>query len=258
MGIPNEHQLKFNSIKDAKQQMEAIEKRFGGNAATKNTQRNILKQQYENFTASNLEILDQTFDIIQKFVSQLELLGEKITQEDVKQKLLRSLSPKWNTHALNVTISIRGATLQENVEHQKHKTTGTGRATRRNVPVETTNSSALMSFHRLRGYHCSDQAKEVPNYALMVYSTSISDSENASKSLNKLIDSHIVDNYKKSLRDNAVPPPHTGLFIPPKPKLTDIGLEEFTSQPAVEALNAKTSKFPKVVKKDNGASIIKD
>nr|GEU44765.1 uncharacterized mitochondrial protein AtMg00810-like [Tanacetum cinerariifolium] len=29
MGIPNEHQLKFNSIKDAKQLMEAIEKRFG-------------------------------------------------------------------------------------------------------------------------------------------------------------------------------------------------------------------------------------
>ncbi|GKD63748.1 hypothetical protein Tco_1305856 [Tanacetum coccineum] len=37
MGIPNEHQLKFNSIKDAKLLMEAIEKRFGGNAATKKT-----------------------------------------------------------------------------------------------------------------------------------------------------------------------------------------------------------------------------
>nr|GEW58686.1 hypothetical protein [Tanacetum cinerariifolium] len=35
MGIPNEHQLKFNSINDAKQLMEAIEKRFGRNAATK-------------------------------------------------------------------------------------------------------------------------------------------------------------------------------------------------------------------------------
>ncbi|GKE02092.1 hypothetical protein Tco_1390075, partial [Tanacetum coccineum] len=29
MGIPNEHQLKFNSIKDAKLLLEAIEKRFG-------------------------------------------------------------------------------------------------------------------------------------------------------------------------------------------------------------------------------------
>nr|GEW58077.1 ribonuclease H-like domain-containing protein [Tanacetum cinerariifolium] len=65
-GIPNEHQLKFNSIKVAKQLMEAIEKIFGENAATKKTQRNILKQQYENFTALNSEILDQTFDRLQK------------------------------------------------------------------------------------------------------------------------------------------------------------------------------------------------
>nr|GEV62440.1 hypothetical protein [Tanacetum cinerariifolium] len=98
MGIPNEHQLKFKSIKDAKQLMEAIEKRFGGNAATKKTQINLLQHQYENFTASNSEMLDQTFDILQKLVSQLELLGEKLSHEDVNQKLLRSLSPEWNTH----------------------------------------------------------------------------------------------------------------------------------------------------------------
>ncbi|GJT84215.1 hypothetical protein Tco_1058557 [Tanacetum coccineum] len=41
MGIPNEHLLKFNSIKDAKLLLEAIEKSFGGNEATKKTQRNL-------------------------------------------------------------------------------------------------------------------------------------------------------------------------------------------------------------------------
>ncbi|GJX69990.1 hypothetical protein Tco_0307161 [Tanacetum coccineum] len=51
MGIPIKHQLKFNSIKDAKLLLEAIEKRFGRNEATKKTQRNLLKKQYENFTA---------------------------------------------------------------------------------------------------------------------------------------------------------------------------------------------------------------
>ncbi|GJX92520.1 putative ribonuclease H-like domain-containing protein [Tanacetum coccineum] len=100
MGIPNEHQLKFNSIKDAKLLMEAVEKRFGGNSATKKTQRNLLKQQYENFTAPRSEMLDQTFDRLQKLVSRLELSGETISQEDVNQKLLRSLSPKWNTHVV--------------------------------------------------------------------------------------------------------------------------------------------------------------
>ncbi|GJW49240.1 hypothetical protein Tco_0090591 [Tanacetum coccineum] len=66
MGIPNEHQLKFNSIKDAKKLLEAVEKRFDGNKATKKTQRNLLKQQYENFTAPRSKMLDQTFDRIQK------------------------------------------------------------------------------------------------------------------------------------------------------------------------------------------------
>ncbi|GKB72008.1 hypothetical protein Tco_0933420 [Tanacetum coccineum] len=37
IGNPNEHQLKFNSIKNAKLLIEAVEKRFGGNATTKKT-----------------------------------------------------------------------------------------------------------------------------------------------------------------------------------------------------------------------------
>ncbi|GJY12109.1 hypothetical protein Tco_0381418 [Tanacetum coccineum] len=54
MALPNEHQLKFNTYKDAKSLMEAIDKRFGGNAATKKTQKNLLKQQHENFSASSI------------------------------------------------------------------------------------------------------------------------------------------------------------------------------------------------------------
>ncbi|GKD49277.1 hypothetical protein Tco_1278253 [Tanacetum coccineum] len=69
MGILNEHQLRFNSIKDAMLLLEAIEKRFCGNAATKKTQRNLLKKQYENFTTLSSEMLYQTFDRLQKLVS---------------------------------------------------------------------------------------------------------------------------------------------------------------------------------------------
>ncbi|GJU38662.1 hypothetical protein Tco_1191619, partial [Tanacetum coccineum] len=100
MGIPNEHQLKFNSIKDAKSLLQVVEKRFVGNVATKKTQRNILKQQYENFTASSLEVLDQTFDRLLNLISQLEIHGKSISQEDVSQKFLRSLSLEWNTHTI--------------------------------------------------------------------------------------------------------------------------------------------------------------
>ncbi|GJZ90503.1 putative ribonuclease H-like domain-containing protein [Tanacetum coccineum] len=45
-------------------------------------------------------MLDQTFDRLQNLVSRLELLEEKLSQEDVNKKLLRSLSPEWNTHAV--------------------------------------------------------------------------------------------------------------------------------------------------------------
>ncbi|GJW37788.1 hypothetical protein Tco_0060708 [Tanacetum coccineum] len=75
------------SILDAKNLLEAVKKRFGGNATTKKTQRNLLKQQYENFIAPCSEMLDQTFDRLQKLVSRLELLDEKLSQEDVNQNM---------------------------------------------------------------------------------------------------------------------------------------------------------------------------
>ncbi|GJT56078.1 hypothetical protein Tco_0991132, partial [Tanacetum coccineum] len=63
---------------------------------------------------------------------------------------------------------------------------------------------------------------------------------------------------------NAVPPPYTGNFMPPKPDLSFSGLEEFVnepiiSEPTIKKLVVETSEDkPKAVKKNNGASIIKD
>nr|GFD33017.1 hypothetical protein [Tanacetum cinerariifolium] len=49
--------------------------------------------------------------------------------------------------------------------------------TRRNVPVETPASIALVSCDGLGGYDWSDQVEEGPNYALMAYSSTSSNSE---------------------------------------------------------------------------------
>nr|GEW39641.1 hypothetical protein [Tanacetum cinerariifolium] len=57
---------KFFKRSDANKLLEAVEERFGGNAATKKTQRNLLKQQHENFIAPSSKMLDQTFDRLQK------------------------------------------------------------------------------------------------------------------------------------------------------------------------------------------------
>nr|GEX97323.1 hypothetical protein [Tanacetum cinerariifolium] len=100
MALPNKDQLKFHSYQDAKLLMEAIEKRYGGNKESKKVQRSLLKQQYENFAASSSETLNQTFDRLQKLISQLEIQGEVIEQEHINLKLLRSLPSEWKTHAL--------------------------------------------------------------------------------------------------------------------------------------------------------------
>nr|GEV31255.1 ribonuclease H-like domain-containing protein [Tanacetum cinerariifolium] len=74
--------------------------RFGGNKETKKVQKALLKQQYENFTGSSSESLDQIHDRLQKIISQLEILGESLSQEDINLKFLRSLPTEWRTHTL--------------------------------------------------------------------------------------------------------------------------------------------------------------
>nr|GEW53284.1 ribonuclease H-like domain-containing protein [Tanacetum cinerariifolium] len=88
IALPNKHQLKFNSHKDANSLVEAIEKRFGGNTETKKVQKTLLKQQFENFSGSSSEGLDQIHDRLQKLVSQLEIHGVSLSQEDVNLKFL--------------------------------------------------------------------------------------------------------------------------------------------------------------------------
>ncbi|GJW22138.1 ribonuclease H-like domain-containing protein [Tanacetum coccineum] len=100
MALPNEHLLTFNQYKDAKTLFAAIQTRFGGNDATKKTQKTLLKQMYENFNAPSTESLDSIFNRLQKIVSQLAILGEIISQEDLNLKFLRSLPSEWNTYVV--------------------------------------------------------------------------------------------------------------------------------------------------------------
>ncbi|GJS06008.1 ribonuclease H-like domain-containing protein [Tanacetum coccineum] len=64
MALPNEHLMTFNQYKDAKTLFAAIQTRFG-------------------------ESLDSIFNRLQKIVSQLAILGENISQEDLNLKFLR-------------------------------------------------------------------------------------------------------------------------------------------------------------------------
>nr|GEV96564.1 hypothetical protein [Tanacetum cinerariifolium] len=91
MALPNEHLMTFNQYKDAKTLFAAIQTRCNGNEATKKTQKTLLKQMYENFSAPSTDSLDFIFKRLQKIASQLAILGENISQEDHNLKFLKSL-----------------------------------------------------------------------------------------------------------------------------------------------------------------------
>ncbi|GKC12652.1 ribonuclease H-like domain-containing protein, partial [Tanacetum coccineum] len=55
--------------KDSKTLFTAIQTRFGGNEATKKTQKTLLKQMYENFSAPSTESLDFIFNRLQKIIT---------------------------------------------------------------------------------------------------------------------------------------------------------------------------------------------
>ncbi|GJX96442.1 hypothetical protein Tco_0352240 [Tanacetum coccineum] len=101
MALPNEHQLTFDQYVDAQSMFAAIKARFGGNEATKKTQKALLKQQYENFNASSLESLDYIFNRLQRLVSRLAILGVVTPPEDLNVKFLRSLPSEWDTHVVS-------------------------------------------------------------------------------------------------------------------------------------------------------------
>nr|GFC29300.1 hypothetical protein [Tanacetum cinerariifolium] len=203
--------LKFNIHKDAKSLMEAIKKRFGGNKETKMVHKTLLKQQYKNFTGSSSKSLDHIHDRLQKLISQLEILRESLSQEDINLKFLRILpintkvpaSALPNVDTLSDVVIYSFFASQSNSsqldsddlkqieaddlfdmskvecynchmrwhfarEYMSPKDTRNKETQRRNVPVETFTSNALVSqCDGIGSYDWSFKADEEPtNYAL--------------------------------------------------------------------------------------------
>nr|GEZ20718.1 ribonuclease H-like domain-containing protein [Tanacetum cinerariifolium] len=157
MALPDKHQLKFNSHKDAKTLMEAIEKRFGGNTETKKVQKTLLKQQFKNFSGSSSEGLDQIHDRLQKLISQLEIHGVSLSQKDVNlkkflQKTGKNLGANGPTSMGFDMAKVecynyhrKGHFARECRSPKDSRRTAVAEPQRRNVPVETSTSNALVS-----------------------------------------------------------------------------------------------------------------
>nr|GEX35330.1 ribonuclease H-like domain-containing protein [Tanacetum cinerariifolium] len=182
--------------------LEAVEKMFGGNDAIKKTQKNLLKQQFENFSALSLKMLDQTFDRLQKLVSHLEILvnadqavnnayevstaSTQVNAANIDNLIdaddLKKIDLKWQMAMLNMrakrflkntrkklnlngneTVSFNKSKVKCYNCHKKghfakecktlrNQDNKNRESFRRNVPMEITTSSALVSCDGLDGY----------------------------------------------------------------------------------------------------------
>ncbi|GJV90777.1 hypothetical protein Tco_1538590 [Tanacetum coccineum] len=214
MALPNDHQLKFNSYKDAKTLMHAIENRFG--------------------------VIKQTYERLQKLISQLEMHGEVIPQEDINQKFLRSMSHEWTMHTIVWRNKLEIETLSLDDLFNNLNAYESKGAANSSTTVENLSDAVIYSFFAsqlsipqldnedlqqiypddLEEMKLSDQAEEGPtNFALMAYSLTSSSSS---------INSENIFDVNESVSESVV-------------KKTTVEINE-----------------PKTSRKENGSPIVED
>nr|GEZ38192.1 hypothetical protein [Tanacetum cinerariifolium] len=214
MALPDKHQLKFNIHQDAKTLMEAIEKRFGGNKETK-------KRTRRNLGANGPTSMG--FDM--------------------------SKVKCYNCHR-------KGHFARECRSRKDIRRNVTAEPQRRNVPVETSTSNALVSplqvipvltmrqkFKKaeqerddlkLKLEKCLTSSKNLSQilasqtndknglgYNTQVFTSSMFDCDEmfTSETHESLPVSPKYDRYHSRDGYHAIPPPYTGIFMPPKPDL---------------------------------------
>nr|GEW03082.1 retrovirus-related Pol polyprotein from transposon TNT 1-94 [Tanacetum cinerariifolium] len=110
MALLNEHLMTFNQYKDAKTLFAAIQTRFGGNEATKKTQKTLLKKMYEKFSASNIVSFDDLYKNI-KIVGQ-EVKGTVSSSSSLSSQNMAFVSSPSSNNEVNTTYGISTANTQ--------------------------------------------------------------------------------------------------------------------------------------------------
>ncbi|GJW84702.1 hypothetical protein Tco_0157847 [Tanacetum coccineum] len=163
LAIPNEHLLNFHACKDAKSLWEDIKKRFRGNKESKKMQKTILKQNYENFTASSQEGLDKTYD----------------SKSDLDTLSMDDLYNNLKVYEYEIKGKSSSSSNSQNVAF-----VSTDNSSSTNEIVNTAYSiSAASSKDQASTASYADDAEEgITNFALMAYTSQGSSSSSSSDS----------------------------------------------------------------------------
>ncbi|GJT04541.1 putative ribonuclease H-like domain-containing protein [Tanacetum coccineum] len=189
LALPDEHQLKFHGIDDAKELWAAIKNRFEG--------------------------LDKAYDRFQRLISQLEVHGAPVSNEDANHKFLKALPSAWSNIALIMRNNENLDTLDLDDLYNNLKV----------YEVEIKGSSGSSSnsqniaFLSSKNASSSDEALNTTNDASITTSYNFQGQSSSSSYADEVM-------FKKVNGYHAVPPPLTGNYIPLKADLSFAGLDD--------------------------------
>nr|GEX53019.1 retrovirus-related Pol polyprotein from transposon TNT 1-94 [Tanacetum cinerariifolium] len=223
LAIPDEHLLKFHSIKDAKSIWEAIKIRFGGNEESKKMHKTILNQ--------------------------LELNGKVISQEDANMKLLRSLPLAWNNIALimrnkpdietlcmddlynNLKVYEDEIKGQSSSGSNSHNVTFVSFENTSNINENVTTAHDISAAGLKEQPYASSYADDIDTDDLEEMDLKwqvamITMRGNRSAKNEKRVVPVETPASALVVQDGLVPPPYTGNYMPPRADLSFAGLDD--------------------------------
>nr|GEX33132.1 hypothetical protein [Tanacetum cinerariifolium] len=233
MALLDKHQLKFNTHKDGKTLMEAIEKRspptkwrthipIWRNKTDLEEQSlddlfnslKICEAEVKNSSSASTSTQNIAFVSSSNTDSTNEPVSAAASVSAVSAKIpidaddLEEMDRKWQ-------MSMKGHFTKECRSPKYTRINGAAKPQRRNVPVETSTSNKLVSqCNGVVNYDWSFQADEEPtNYALMASLLQVL------LLIMSLPPSPIYDRYQSGNGHHVVPPSYTGTFMPSKPDL---------------------------------------
>nr|GEV22431.1 uncharacterized mitochondrial protein AtMg00810-like [Tanacetum cinerariifolium] len=220
IALLDKHQLKFNSHKDAKTLMEAIEKRFGGNTETKKVQKTILKQQFENFTGSydwSYQAEEEPANFALMVFSSSSSFDIETGLESIEARLLvykqNESVFKENIKLLNIEVQLRDialVTLGQKLEKAKQE--------RDDLKLKLEKFQTLSkNLTDLLASQTNEKTRL--RYNSQVFTKAMFDCENyysSESDCESWPPSNLYDRFQPSGGYHAVPPLYTGTFMPPK------------------------------------------